>query len=687
MSLFGFKLTKKNKNKLLLISLIISILLLSANVFVLIFKVSDFINLTSFAPVTTGVVMFAIEGQAFINITSPLNKTYNFNVGDFYTLDLNVTSNTALTNWRYSLYDMRHGGIPVVPYENFAFFPNITLNAVRWNNRLVVEADTLDDLSETLSASVSFFINVSNSPPILGPINDSIFVCEGDFLEIGDYPFNASDPDEDHLLVGISPQDTFFVNPENFYDLINVNSNIVSGLLDKNDIGSFPRTIFVYDHYPGHIDTKLIDINVLEINNIPTIEDITAETLEIWTIGDNSTFYHETQVYDTEDGNSTDGNLVFSIFIFDANRTQVNLFNISSTGVMNFSVNSSTSLAVYEIDVCVSDTGILNPHENLSIVCGQDGSSVRVCNNFTLTITDKNRAPTITDYYPSNLSLNVSGSDDLYFNITKYDPDATVPDTFWYVDNSFMEYDNGLNSRNNTDEFTYKFPCGVGGIHILKAEITDGLLNDSVNWLLEVAPHPCPISSKSGGGGGGGTLITCIPEWGCDDWRVCQGVEPSLELGILSGGDFRWITEDCEINFLTIDLCGFQIRSCDDLKNCSTTYNKPNETQYCYYVDDPTCEDHIKNCHHGSCELLIDCGGPCPACATCSDNIRNQGEQGVDCGGPCPWKCPEKIPFLKNKIVLYIIGSVLLILIILLIIYIIRVLKQKKSIGESLKSE
>ena len=26
--------------------------------------------------------------------------------------------------------------------------------------------------------------------------------------------------------------------------------------------------------------------------------------------------------------------------------------------------------------------------------------------------------------------------------------------------------------------------------------------------------------------------------------------------------------------------------------------------------------------------------------ATCEDNLRNQGENGVDCGGPCTAKCP-----------------------------------------------
>jgi len=52
-----------------------------------------------------------------------------------------------------------------------------------------------------------------------------------------------------------------------------------------------------------------------------------------------------------------------------------------------------------------------------------------------------------------------------------------------------------------------------------------------------------------------------------------------------------------------------------------------------------TCYDGIRNCHHGSCESGIDCGGPCLPCPTCSDGIQNQGEEGIDCGGPCP-PCP-----------------------------------------------
>src|SRR3989344_2832276 len=43
-------------------------------------------------------------------------------------------------------------------------------------------------------------------------------------------------------------------------------------------------------------------------------------------------------------------------------------------------------------------------------------------------------------------------------------------------------------------------------------------------------------------------------------------------------------------------------------------------------------------CGNGQCESGEDyssCSQDCPAVATCSDGIQNQGETGVDCGGPC----------------------------------------------------
>ncbi len=669
---------KKLNNKFLLIAVGLLILISLITSYFVLF---GFPSRIMPSPSAIGSALFNIINPPRINIAHPLNTTYNFEIGDPILLNLNVSANFPASNWRYSLYDLRHN----TTIDEDVAFPgtlNTTFNPMRWDNLLLVYADTDDLPLEIINASVVFFVYVNNSAPILGPINSTIHICERDILN---YDFNATDPDEDDLTIGITPQDPFFIESgrETFFGLVNISSTIISGRLNKTHAGGIDggsqthnRTIFVRDNF-AHIDTANTSIVVIEINNRPVIENITAHTLEVWILGDNMTFYHETQVDDVEDGNASSGNLNFSLTIIDPNSTQINLFNVSSTGIMNFTANSSTLLGVYNVSLCVNDTGILNPDINLLSVCNQTGGIITECNYFSLTITDRNRPPTILNYYPLNLSLNITGSNDLYFNITKYDPDGTVPDAYWYVDETFLEYDNGMDSINNTDHFFFNFGCGISGKHFVKVDVTDGLLNDSLNWTFEIESVICP-SSPSGGDGGGGTP-RCIPEWGCADWRVCQHAESSLKQGVLSGEDYRFIQEQCEQSGLNEKTCGFQIRVCTDLKNCSNTLWKPNETQFCHYTENPRCDDGIKNCHHGSCELLIDCGGPCSACATCSDGIQNQGEEGIDCGGPCPWKCPPAPPLFKRTGFMIIIAILILVIIMLIIRKIRKILKFRRA--------
>lgn len=45
----------------------------------------------------------------------------------------------------------------------------------------------------------------------------------------------------------------------------------------------------------------------------------------------------------------------------------------------------------------------------------------------------------------------------------------------------------------------------------------------------------------------------------------------------------------------------------------------------------PSCSDGIRN----QGEEEADCGGPCEPCPTCDDGVKNQDEEDIDCGGPC----------------------------------------------------
>lgn len=611
----------------------------------------------------TASVGFTILESDYIIIGSPLNITYNFSILDPYTIDLNVSAVGFTANkWWYTLWDLKHDELV---NDSVEFTPNTTFNAVRWQNRLQISANKSSN-GENKTQNVTFFVYVPNSAPILADINSSIYVCEGESL---DYDFNATDVDEDSITIDIFPKNPFYVSPTSFDGEIYMNSSIISGVLDKDDVGGIDNGFKVYEETVSisdgeYVDTDDTNITVIEINNEPVMETIGVQT--IWTAGDNSTFDKQVQVTDVEDGDQDAGNLNFNIS-FSGDE----LFNISSNGIMNFTPNL-THIGVHNITVCVNDTALASPYENISSVCGQDGSSITVCDSFSLTVTDENRAPSIIDYYPDDLSLNVSGTDNLYFNISEYDPDGTFPDAYWYVGGILQDYDSG----SLIDEFNYSFGCGLSGEYITKAEITDGLLNDSLEWTLNVTYVACPAVLPPEGVGGG--FRFCVPLWVCGGWGICQNTEKSLESGLLSGEDYRNISRNCEENNLDETTCGIQIKECLDINNCGTDLNKPVEIQFCHYTERPGCYDRIKNCHDGYCELLVDCGGPCAPCPTCSDGIRNQGEGRVDCGGPCPWKCKIEKPLLRRTWLLYALLIIAFLLLLIAIIKLIRIFKVKK---------
>ncbi len=590
----------------------------------------------------------SIIGPPTLSLISPENKTYTTNIS----LLLNYTVSGEETVW----YNLDKG--TNITITSFRYF-----NTSEGSHTLYLYAN--NTLGET-SRNVTFFVNVTDSAPVFGDINSSIFVCENHALS---YFFNVTDLNGQILQLALTPTDPFYLDTIFTSGAITTTIELFSGIITEGDSTNsgngwkiHEETIEVTDQL--YSDTAYTNITAIRLNDAPVIATIGVQT--VWTSGGNSTFYKQVGVTDEEDGNQSSGNLGFNISFLNSSY----LFNITNNGIMNFTPNSS-QVGVYNISVCVNDTGIDNPHANISALCGQDGSSITTCQNFSLTVTNENRAPTITSYYPGNLNLSVLGTDSLYFNISEYDPDGTIPDAYWYIDGIFQEYDSG----SLVDEFTYSFGCGVSGAKKIKAEITDGLLNDSMEWNINVGGVGCPASVAGGGGG-----AFCKEKWVCGIWQVCQNTEKSLEAGLLSGEDYRIIKEQCIRNYWDDELCGVQTRACFDINLCNTAYSKQPRFQSCHYTEKPSCDDRIKNCHDGACELLIDCGGSCSPCPSCSDKIQNQGERGIDCGGPCPWKCPKEKPLLERIEILYLLIVITLILIIIIIIKIVKIIQHKKSI-------
>jgi hypothetical protein len=498
-----------------------------------------------------------------------------------------------------------------------------------------------------------------NSAPVVNGINQRIYVCEGKQLPNDGSPYtNFSVIDIDTLndatvsLVSSTYSGFFQLSDPQPVNTTHYNYTLDSGLFDTKGVlggvgnvgwNNITLNVSVDD---GDADNKkynfsLFDITVIEINHRPVINTIGSKTVQ--TKGDNSSFYYQMISTDDEEVDSTDGGMSFNISY--SNHSAFNLFSINNYGVMNFTANYSllgpnNASVVHNLTVCSIDNGLSNPHSMIQSYCGVSGGSNYSCENFSLTITEENRAPDITSYSPSSLSLTGNSSSSLRFNVTSYDADGTIPDVYWYMDNTFVEFDSGTSSESLNQDLTYTFSCGFSGTHVIKAVVTDGLLNDSVSWNVSVSYTACPAGTSGSTTGTtsstSSTTSNCTPKWECEEYNDCK----NLKEAELSGNNINGLIYDlrtrCKDFNWSDNVCGYQERGCSDSNSCNSDVLKPGLIRECYYTIDPSCHDGILNCHNGSCEFLVDCGGPCKACPTCSDKIKNQGETGVDCGGPCP---------------------------------------------------
>ncbi len=539
----------------------------------------------------------------------------------------------------------------------------------------------------TATSPISVFVKVlTNYPPEILNVSSEILVCENTML---DYPFSVSDKD------GVSGLDVSISPPNPFYtEFIRNDSNILSeyriwsGWLRKNDTNAkrnddegwavYKETLEADDK--GSSTLFSTNITIIEVNNPPKF-NIGVQTINLFLKGEGANFYYDIGNYLTSQGEETPTqNLTFYLAYQNESSSP---FNITKSGVINTTGNKGyiapgKNSTAYNLKICVGDTGLLGRilHPNISICLKgnppQDEKNKSYCDNFTLIITKENRPPNITSYYPSNLSLKVSGTDILYFNASVYDPDWDVVDVYWYIDNESEKYEEEV----NFSKFEYSFGCNVGENHTIKVIATDGLLNDSVVWNISVNYAECDNKSPTGGGGGSVGKLYCEEKWGCNDWMRCGNLDKLAKEGWVSKSTELLIKERCSLLNYTTGFCGFQTRICADFDYCKTELKKPGILRECYYTENPNCTDGIKNCHNGSCEVLVDCGGACEACPTCNDGIKNQDEEEIDCGGPCPL-CKE-LPF-KPVLFKSIVSYSLIALLIVILILVIKELKEYYS--------
>jgi hypothetical protein len=458
--------------------------------------------------------------------------------------------------------------------QNVTFYDNTSLFDINMNTGLIFFTPDEDDegiyyINITVvsicgvirdSEIMKLTITHRNRPPDLDPIPD--FVINQSELFI--YDVNASDPDGDTLFFGDNT--TMFQ--------INSNTGVIYFTPVQNDVGNNSVLIWVLDGRGG-IDWQVVNFEIIDVNDPPVLQ----------TIGSQTAIINETYTYDV---NATDVDVKpeWNSLTFHDNAT---FFTINTyTGLINFTPTDANN-GTYWINISVTD-GELGDEEIISF------SVIAV-----------NHPPNITSWYPENYTLEINEGESLFFNITKYDPDGTVPSSQWYL--------NEIPLNGETEDYYYYYTGYTSsGTHNVTVIISDGELTASHEWRVIVRDVPPPPSGVSIPPSGQALPPPCQENWRCSEWSIC----PVYEI---------------------------QTRVCEDLNKCGTTKDKPEERRKCIYTPHPNCTDDIINCHDGGCEIWIDCGGPCPPCATCSDGLMNCHkmtarnivcEEEVDCGGPCP---------------------------------------------------
>lgn len=509
----------------------------------------------------------------------------------------------------------------------------------------------------------------ANFAPVIENLDDKILVCESSQFSL---EFEVAELEGETLSAGISPSGPFFIRqissdaPITKFELFS--TNLTKLFSDK----LYNHSVFVTDGQL--IDTKQLEIIVLETNNPPQIEHLSVQTIEL---NKSEEFTKEIKFSDQESKNLPRNKFSFSV----SDSSNLLEMSVDNQGVLHYKPSES-HLGVHEVTVCATDTGVDDLDRKIGL-CTPDEIESTSCKTFELSITNSNSPPTILATNSSTNSTRIAGTQKLSFTIFKYDPDKIFPDTYWYVDNKLKQIDFGKSS----DNFHYSFGCGAFGRHKIKAVITDGLLNDSTEWTYDVINTACPegILPREKVGDS-----MCEEKWGCFEWGLCQNAIQSKDIGVLKIAEYEDLKQRCDVRGLDEKTCGYQTRTCMDVNDCNTIQKKPLELIPCHFSLEPSCSDGIQNCHDGGCEFLVDCGGPCSACATCSDRILNQGEEKIDCGGPCSKKCEWKDYGSSSDENIFIKQSMLyaiLVAMVIAVIQILRIIRNKNKLEEQPKKE
>ena len=593
---------------------------------------------------------------------------------------------------------------PTINYIPYVGFDEDTYNDTNDLDVYVSDADNGDsEISWSYSGNTKINVNINAATHVANLTSAANWTGQETII------FTATDPDSltdsYEVVVTVHPIN----DPPNMTRLSNLNliedktyiMNLTANISDV-DVGDSVDNLIVYENSShAAVNGKTITFNYLTPINEDvkiTVSDYESNVSQVVSVtvaavNDAPKFSDgdKTKIFKTTQG----GSIAYQFSAADEENdpitysTNNTLISINpSTGALSYTA-PATFLGTFYVEIMASD----DKGKNYSLVK-------------SITVDNENFAPTITSFTPEDLETELEAGYEYEFKYTANDPDNDPLSTAWYLNGT-------LKSTNDT--FVY-FPSDSDiGKHALILTISDGLLNDSLTWNITVIPkNNAPVlksnipnlewkqnNEKENAfdlddyfyDPDGNQLVysfiglknisvkinftdntvsfTPDSDWHGTEYIIFVADDGNLlvysnnitltvkPIGAICGDNVKEGTEECDgtdnsacgvysckedcscytpgcsANWQCTDwsncpVNGQQTRTCTDINRCNTQSGKPEETRSCTYTP------------------------------TCTDNIKNQNEEGIDCGGLCKACTPGLSPLRRFRWVWFALGILLI---------------------------
>lgn len=358
----------------------------------------------------------------------------------------------------------------------------------------------IDGLGLQNTTTFSFNItNVNSDPVIETPIsvtnasvdaNSNVIAQENNYtiidLFIQDEDFKISSSQKSYYNESLSINLTIQGNNSNLFSFV-INSNFPSPgnnrskysatfTPNETDVGSYNVTINVTDA-TNSSDVLKFNLTINGINDAPVLIELTNQTSAV-----NRSFYYDINATDEEDGNDTQGNLVFTYnFTSGRNIFNTTIFN-STSGKINITFNSSQG-GKYKINISVNDSSNLMDsrefwiyvYDTPNITYPASGENFSLQENVTSNLTFRGNH-SIQD----NLTYGFYINNVLKYNLTYYGNDTNLTWQF---------------TPNFTDETYGQFQNLTLVIYATDSSLENGTdLNHTMNWNVNISHTNFPVN-------------------------------------------------------------------------------------------------------------------------------------------------------------------------------------------------